>query len=511
MRISCSTIRTPGQGLISADARSFVLSDKQGRFLIYPVANQQHREERGRLIPENSRFYLTVRPSERSGLFPASVEAVNTRPATIVLERPRHEHTFKLEKPDGTLAGGDELRSVYVRYSKRQGPGTLVLDQSLVREGGGLVPGFYTARTANVEYLPLEVTDDSPAELVFRLPKSRTYRGKIVDGKTGKPLEGAFVIAEAAVGYNNLASLTDGEWDSLEKLPSPAPMDLPIIARLQSLYGVHGLVRTDAEGGYEIAEPRGKQTYALVAFARDRLPYSYRTYNVKAAEDGKTRVPDLPLYPAAKVLVRPVFDNGHISVGHYWSVEREGQPAWASVFPGRRHPSDQGFERLHWLNLNERQPLYVPAGVRLKVRFDAPYDGPWTAINPEETLLLEPGQTKDLGDLKFVPSPKVEASVTDENGKPLEGVPLRKMQDGQEKGEESWSVAHNTDAEGKAIFYAPAGSSGKIAILDFPQRDAAAAKAANVTASFQVDKDGRQVEPCAIRVTAEQVRALQGK
>jgi hypothetical protein len=85
------------------------------------------------------------------------------------------------------------------------------------------------------------------------------------------------------------------------------------------------------------------------------------------------------------------------------------------------------------------------------------------------------------------------------------------MRGGQDEGDKTWSVAHNTDAEGKAIFYAPAGSSGKIAITDFPQRNAAAAKAPNVTVNFQVDKDGKQVEPCAIRVTAEQIQLLLGK
>ncbi len=517
--IFCSVIRTPGEGLISADNRGFVLTDDQGQFVIYPIAYKERRKERGKLIPKNSRFHLTVRPSKKSGLFPAAVEAANTQPASIVLERPQHEYTFKAEKPDGTLAGGAELRTVYVTFSKQPRSNQprqaiVVLDRGLVQEGGRLLPGFYTARMGNLAYLPLEVKDDSPRELVFRLPASRSYRGKIVDGKTGKPLQGAFVIAEAAVGENNLAALTDAEWDSLEKLPSKAPMDLPIIARLRTLYLFHGLVRTDAEGGYEITGPRGGETYALIAFARDRLPYSCRTYERKAGADGKTHVPDLPLYPAAKVLVRPAFEKGHISIGYYWSIEREGQPAWASAMRGPRWPSETGFERLNWLKVNERQPLYVPAGVRLKVMFDTPYDDQWTVINPGDILFLDAGQTKDLGDLKIVPSAKVKVRVTDENGKPVEGVPLRMMkdvQDVQDARDQGWCVAHNTDAAGKAIFYVPAGSSGKIAINDFPQRNAAAAKAANVTVSFRVGKDGRQVAPCAIRVTAEQIQLLLGK
>ena len=181
---------------------------------------------------------------------------------------------------------------------------------------------------------------------------------------------------------------------------------------------------------------------------------------------------------------------------------------------GSRWPSEIGFERLNWLKVNERQPLYVPAGVRLKVMFDAPYDDQWTVINPGDILFLDAGQTKDLVDLKVVPSAKVKVRVTDENGKPVEGVPLRMMkdvQDVQDARDQGWCVAHNTNAAGKAIFYLPAGSSGKIAILDFPQRNAAAAKAANVTVHFQVDRDGRQVAPCAIRVTAEQIQLLLGK
>jgi hypothetical protein len=45
----------------------------------------------------------------------------------------------------------------------------------------------------------------------------------------------------------------------------------------------------------------------------------------------------------------------------------------------------------------------------------------------------------------------------------------------------------------------------------FPQHNIPAAKAANVAVSFQVDKGGKRVEPCAIRVTTERIRLLLGK
>lgn len=140
--VSCSVVRTPGEGLISASNQGFVLTDRQGRFVVYPVVDAARREERGELIPRNSRFYLTVRPPKERGLFPTAVEAANTQPASIVLERPQREHTFKLERPDGTLAGGADLHSVHMTYSKEPRQGCITLDSDLIREGGEAVAGL---------------------------------------------------------------------------------------------------------------------------------------------------------------------------------------------------------------------------------------------------------------------------------------------------------------------------------------------------------------------------------
>jgi hypothetical protein len=220
----------------------------------------------------------------------------------------------------------------------------------------------------------------------------------------------------------------------------------------------------------------------------------------EADEDGHLDLPGLPLYPAAKVLVRPVFANGRLSVGHRWVIGKEDQPDWVAGFRQGMGDDKLLFERLHWLKLNEKQPIYVPAGLRFGLEFTAPYDEKWTAVGPRETLLLGPGEEADIGDVTFLPSPRITVTVLDDKGKPIEGIPLRRKHDSGGP----WCVAHNTDANGEARFFSPAGSSGKVAVRDFPDREAPEAKQPNLTVSFQIGEDGKLASPCVIRLTAKQ-------
>jgi hypothetical protein len=254
------------------------------------------------------------------------------------------------------------------------------------------------------------------------------------------------------------------------------------------------------EGRYELTAPLGAEVYGLIAFARDRLPYKYRAAGAKAEQDGEMNVPDLPLYPAAKVLVQPVLPEGRASVGHRWLIAKEDQPDWVTGF---RHSIESRrllFERLSWLKLNEKQPLYVPAGLRFELNFSTPYQDEWSVIGPKKTFLLEPGEEADIGDLTFVASPRITITVLDDEGKPVEGIPLRRNPEGTR----SWTIVHNTGANGKAGFFVPSGVSGTVAVRDFPDRDAPEAKQPNVSVSYQIGEDGKQVEPCVIRLTAKQ-------
>ncbi len=449
-----------------------------------------------------------MRPPPGAGLFPLVAAPSNAEPAKIVLDRPTKEHSFRFERPGGGWCEEAELQAVAVNYAKEPRGGNCSLDARYILGGGRMPNGFYSGRYNELSYLPVEVTDASPKVVEFRLPPPATYQGKVLLAPEGKPAGGAFVMAMNGAAHNNLALLTDHEWGQLGRLPAAPALGDQAVAALAQFYSFTALVRTDAEGNFKLTTPRAQEAYALIAFARDRLPYRHRTYKLEAGKDGLRNLPPMPLYPAAKVSVRPAFQlQEHLSVGHRWALEDQGQAEWAAAFRRAAKGPDAEFEQLHWLKLNERQPLYVPAGLRLKVRFNTPYHEQWTANSPDVVVALEPGQTRDLGDITFTPSAKISVSVLDPDGRPVEGIPLRLMHDGSN----TWCVAHNTTADGLAHFYAAPGASGKITVLDFPDRTWPPAKAANVTVRFRLDKDGKAGEPCVVRLTKEQIAVLLAK
>jgi len=505
--VSCSSIRTPGEGLIQWHYSADVLTDDRGRFTLYLPTGDDRRGERGKLIPPNSRFFLLVRPPAESGLFPCLAECRNTQAAGIVLKRPGRSYVLKFEKEKGGfLESGEELRGISLAYSEQSRGRGFSVDLGPARKSAKLLPGWYRARHQSVEYLPLELSEESPRELVFRLPPAVTYRGRVVMGVSGAPRGGAFVIGMSSVAHNNLALLTEQEWDRMEKLPCNPSVKDPILNRLRSCYGLESIARTDAQGRYELAAPRGRDIYGVIAFARDRLPFEHRARELKAGADGFVNVPDLVLYPAAKALVRPVSPGERISVWHEWLIDEEDQPAWAAGFLRAMEGKNAEIERLHWLKLDEKEPIYVPAGLRLRVRFSTPYHQQWTVVGPDQTIVVKQGDTVDIGDLAFVPSARISVTVVNREGNPVEGIPVRRhVHPGR-----AWSVPHNTDAKGVARFFAPSGSSGQMGVRDFPDRDAPEAKAANLTAPFRVAEDGQLVEACVIRLTDRQIELVLG-
>jgi hypothetical protein len=96
----------------------------------------------------------------------------------------------------------------------------------------------------------------------------------------------------------------------------------------------------------------------------------------------------------------------------------------------------------------------------------------------------------------------VEVLVVDPRGRPVEGIAVRRKYDSVEP----WSVAHNTDRDGKSRFHVFPNSQGKFGIVDL-KGPPAIAKAANLTIEFHVAEKA-PAEAYRIAVTDEQVGVL---
>jgi hypothetical protein len=159
---------------------------------------------------------------------------------------------------------------------------------------------------------------------------------------------------------------------------------------------------------------------------------------------------------------------------------------------------------VHWLAMNELQPLYVPAGIKLRVRFDSPYDDKWAPTITEAAMQLKAGATHEVGDLRFAPCLPATVRVVDKAGKPVEGLPVRrKYADG-----DSWCVAHNTDQDGQAFFHLRPNSQGQFWVSDLPGSPDAG-KASNLYGEFTI-KDKSATEPFSITVNDEQIQLWRG-
>ncbi|MEM7394708.1 MAG: hypothetical protein AAF492_20435, partial [Verrucomicrobiota bacterium] len=381
--------------------------------------------------------------------------------------------------------------------------GGTVLTPSYIVRGGKLVEGSYWARYRALDYLSVTVQPGSPETLIFRLPPQLIYRGKVVDGPSGEPIAGGFVIAMSSVGRNNLALLNDTDWEQLATLPSGTSPDDAGLKQLRTFYGFKAFARTETDGTYELRPTPGEKIYSIIAFAQNRLPFKQRVISMKADETHQLNLEPMPLYPAAKAIVTPEHPADTPSVGHEWVVKPGPKPAWAKSLETFFDDSNRGFERLHWLSKNQAQPLYLPAEVPIAFRFHLPYDPQWTVDIPEKTLLLETGETGQLGPLRFIPSLEVPVRVVDQQERPVEGIPVR-YQDGRSK---AWRVAHNTDEKGEARFYVSPGHGGLFAVIDFP-RDAYPEGRPDVSVPVRLDGPAEPKASHVIRMTEIQIEQI---
>ena len=462
------------------------------------------------LIPANSRYGVQVFVPGDESFFPYAGRLGNVEPAKIELAKVTRHHQFRFASPSGgSFDDPAVLKQIRVQFDKLQNGERMLVDlgPEVSTKGRKLLPGTYNAEAflngKTLQYLPLVVKDDSPEELSFELPRAISYRGRIVHGATGEPLADAFLVGWSSTSRNNLALLTAEDWRLLRDTPSNPPMDHPAIVRLKEFYGVQGFVRTGKDGRFEIMRQPDQEFYGLMAFAEDMVPYKVAVGGLKADENRQIDVQDFPLFPASKILVNPVFAGERLSVSPRWFPAETGQPEWFRKFQEAGKGYTREFEYVHWLTINESQPVYVPAGLKVEVRFESPYDDQWSPAS-SATVQLEPREVKDIGEVRFKENLPVSIRVVDPQGKPVEGAPIRQMY----AGDNGWSVAHNTDAEGLAKFFARHGSSGQFWLCDLPGTPEAQ-QAANLKTTFKVGETA-PTEPFTITITPEQAKLLLG-
>lgn len=477
-RVACQVVRSPGMGLFqAADPYGKVLTNNQGEFALYiPVQENRFRDnERGKLIPPGSRFELTVSLPDDRAVSPAGGHFNNTAPARIVLNTKARLHRFDFETHDGhhptDPKRASEFRVVMKTIAENESRmhHAIELDQAL--NGIRLVPGTYHAsrhsRYGTIEYQPLTVTESSPEVLTFLLPDPKTYEGRVVDGATGEPIPGAFVIGQYSSGNGSLAMLTPQQWQTLYRINRTDDLDSEQIKILDDYFGARALVRSGKDGTFSITEAIDRPFYGLVAFSEDTIPYRISQYQYRDRETNEWQKRDFPLFKAATVTVRVHCEQEGASTNPGWRPEVEGQPEWYDRFRQAMNPHRGRFGYDSWMVQDQQQPIYVPAGIRLKLRLSAPYEKEFAYVTLPEVFDLKPGENRVLEDVTLPRALPVQVRVFDPQGKRVEGAPVTRMHDD----DNGWCVSHNTDEQGLATMYVNPNSTGRIRVGDFYRRD----------------------------------------
>jgi len=461
--IECRSVRTLGEGLInSIDESAKVISDANGFFTFY-MPNVRRRDERGLLIPPKSRYQVKIEAPEELELLPYSGGIMNGQESRIIMEWGDYFRTFVFEDDSGPISDPERLQTINI-IIERKGKERLRFGYNDWKDAGRFPLGTYQAILYGAgepsKFEPLEVTEDSPEQLIFRLPESIVYHGRVVEGLTGEPMQGAFVISMWGRRERNLSQITPEQWELLHELPADPCVSDKALEPIQRIYGFKKAVRTDEDGRFEMSFQSWHKFYEFIAFDEDYLGVKHRVYTSKAGKNRPAEVPVLKLYPAAKVVIEPHVEGKHISIWPRWVIDKDDNPAWVRDFLATDDRSERFFTYDGWLKQNEVQTFHVPAGLNLRIKLDTPYDTQWCPIDIDETINLQQGQTYDLGRHTFDKALKVFVKVVNSAGESVEGVPVRKR-----IGDSGWDVPHNTDEKGVARFNLCPYSEGEFSVM----------------------------------------------
>jgi hypothetical protein len=459
-------VRTPGDGLIQSKEVA-VVTDAQGRFAAYlPVGKSPHLPvEDGALIPPHSRYKYTVRAPQSTSLVSVHGEGYNDVEVVITLAAGSF-HTFAFEDGNGRITEAERLQYVTVRAADRK----TAIDRRFWQEGAMLTPGTYqadmfvvdksTGSGERVRFAPVEVTPDSPSELVFQLPsEGPVFVGQVVSGVTGHPLPGIFVMARNGHKSAHVADFTAVDWATLDSFPANAPTDCPALEPLRRVYMFGALDRTDAAGRYRIALQPGGETHSILACGPDWMPVSRYVAKSVPNSDGMVEMSPIPLFPAATVAMLIVAEDEQVQYIPWWKSDVANPPDWAQPLVGSHPQRDQSLDFENgWRSVNKVQQRYVPAGLAIHINIQ-PSQRQLHSFNIPGTIKLGQGQYMDLGTFSLEPAIPVDVQVLDMAGMPVEGVPIRKNM------ANCWSVPQNTDTDGWARFFLSPTDTGQFAVL----------------------------------------------
>ena len=476
-KITCRVAYAAGGVAISGIGSHTVITDQNGRFRMHlPIEPSAGAY----CIPPRSKYQVSVYPPKGLGLIPYTGRIPNGQDSKIILERAEHFRTFVFEDANGPITNSEKLKAIYIRVRLANGTsrrfGYTDWKDGTILPLGTFKAGMYSTRPLpfhKYEFEPIKVAAESPEQLVFKVKqkpveaqKDITYRGQVVSGVGGEPMEGAFVIAGNSSNYD-FSLINSGQWQRLHELPSnPSPDNLGL-KPVQQIRPFRHITRTDKDGEFEMTINTSEPFEYIIVFEQDYLAVEYLTERKRIFtpdENNIVQIPTTKLFPAATVVLEPVADQPPGVPVKIWArrkFPKYDDLAWFEDFYNYYNGPGQFVMRSYFLP-NREGRMHLPAGLKMRIEFtlrihDRSNERVWCPLLTD-VIKARQGQTVDLGQIVFIQKMAIFVQIVDAAGNPLEGVPVRNLPEG-----EFW-VTHITDPEGIAEFHVRPYSKGKFVV-----------------------------------------------
>ncbi len=367
------------------DQRQGMLTDKSGRFRMYLPIDLDVIAI-GDLVPRGSEYFIRIIPPQGSNLFDFK-DRLKSGQENVIKLRPTYFHTFVFEGKNGPITDPKVLRGIRLRVEIEPGKRDPYFNNRKIKDGGRFPLGTYRASSDRFRFESIEVTAESPEELLFKLPAGRTYYGRVVEGVTGLPMTNAQIKA-------GLYSDNTGE-----------------------------------DGTFEIKIPPGKVVQQLVVSKENYLKVRIDKDWSKKVKDNLCHVSDVQLFPSATVMVHPVINvktrHDSLEFRPQWHVYTASSPGWSKDFIGAcgTHPED-GIFRDFEVESGKDNSFSVPAGLSLRLHLRVLGGIEWAPVTISDEIRLRQGEVLDLGQVEIGPLFNVFVDVRNSSGKPIEGVPV---------------------------------------------------------------------------------------
>ena len=473
------------------------ITDAQGHFTFYmPIINQ------GNLIsiPPGAKYNVIIIPPKGLELSTLITLLTSSKEAFIKLRSliPSPKPQFIFEDEFGPVNDPNMLQQVRLEFV---GEGSLrgrYSFDSWLRRAEFEQGTYHATADWNGKHYIFEpvclMVDDVNETVVFKpaeiLPLETIYLGQVIHGVTGQPIAEALVMKYPTIDDFDLPDIDPNEQliEAITQIGPEFGPDDPLFALLEEDFKSKTMSRTGADGKFQITLPRGKiaPLHRIIAVKKDFLGAQQELHNINipadpnspsqqdlfmSDQDGYVMTPPLKLYPAATIIIEPIFpqiDQGDSrkrvprDLLLRWFEFTGQKPAWFDAMGDYTYPSRNNGASLFYkkdLLSNTVQKIYVESDLEMTLKIELPVGSQWDPII-FANIMLHQGEVLNLGRVEFGPAIKVTIMVVDSAGQAVEGVAVKQLND---KGK-FWGRQSITDVNGIALLDVPRYSNGEFAV-----------------------------------------------